>query len=228
MDNSNQVRTVTEKLNELTKLTSKDRQIPLVRVFFSLIELGGQEVEKANSLLDFERILKGSSKHKERSIPIIQYILELIGVENSDLLGCKREELEACRRDFAYASVIVKMCIDLYVEDFDSLKQIVCRDILEVHHDNVKSSGQLFLMLHQKAEISPDADKRTFLKKKLQQIGRTDLVNQYVDHFVTTGEFKIVSQTLIAQETNQPGKTYWITTPYSDYLCLYSLVSKIV
>ncbi len=170
----------TEKLINLAKLIG-NKEASLLHLFFFIIGLSEQDIEGQTSLLVIKKKLMAQQQHKEKAIPILQYFLELIGISESSRLGCTQEQLKVYRHEFAYASVLVKVCMDLDKSNIDHLDEYFS-DRLKIAPFQFQSCADLFRRLHQRCVIS--STDLGPLKERLVAIGRNDIANSYVQLFV--------------------------------------------
>ena len=182
MDASHSQEPSTDLLYELNKLIEKS-QFLLISLFFNLIDIGAQNLEGTNgkSLMGLKHILQGKKKYTNRAIPILQYVLELIGISGSHELKSTEEQLETCREEFKYASMIVKVCMDLDTRSFEQLRQNLCEAPLKCAQDRFKSCADLFIYLHQAGSISQF--NLGLLTNRLTLINCKGIVNKHITPF---------------------------------------------
>ncbi len=181
-------RPLTDELDELNKLNSllKKVHFSVLHFFFIMIGLSEQDIEGVSNLLIIKNALTAKKEFKERAIPILQYCLELIRVGTSESLCCSKEELEACKTEFSYASVLVQVCMDLSKDQIDELSKYFSTKVLKIADDRCKSCADLFLRLHRGKHISPN--NLGLLTKQLRAIDREDIC-EYLQYYINYGIF---------------------------------------
>ena len=203
-----------EKALQKTDDHVDERRLRLLRLFFYLLDgVSDSDVEKAVYLCDFLGILE--QVYNSNAVHVLQYVLQLIGIPESSVLGASDDELKTLEEseELAYPSLITSVCLDLQSADFDRLKSnLCCPTVLNCSSAKFTSCDTLFLELHRREKIS--CKNLDLLADELHGIGRVDIAHR-VWHYIQSGKFERsihvespVSKSLFVrplQETTQGG-----------------------
>ena len=180
-----------EQVKVLQKIDNHvdERRLCLLRLFFCLLAgVYDGDVEKARYLCDFLDVLE--QVFSSNVVHVLQYVLQLIGIHESSVLGASEDEMKSLEesKELAYPSLIVSVCLDLQTADFDRLKSnLCCPTVLNCSAAKFTSCDALFLELHHREKIS--CENLECLARELHGIGREDIARR-VRHFIQSGKFK--------------------------------------
>ena len=205
MDNEQELAGPVADRGELEKVLQKiddhvdERRLRLLRLFFYLLAgVYDGDVEKVKYLCDFLDILEQVCC--SNVVHVLQYVLQLIGIHESSVLGASDDELKSLEesKELAYPSLIVSVCLDLQNADFDRLKNdLCCPTVLNCSAAKFTSCDALFLELHHRVMIS--CENLEFLARELNEIGREDIACR-VRHFIQSGKFKRFMESPVSKQ----------------------------
>ena len=177
------------------------RRLCLLRLFFYLLPgVYDSDVEKAKYLCEFLDVLK--QVYSSNVAHVLQYVLQLIGIHESSVLGASDDELKSFEesKKLAYPSLIISVCLDLQSTDFDRLKSyLCCPTVLNCNSTKFTSCDALFLELHHQEKIS--CEKLESIARELRGIGREDIAHR-VQHFIHSGKFKRFVESPVSKQVS--------------------------
>ena len=179
-------------------------------LFLQCMDLSGQSLDNAKTITDIYQLI--CVHDNDLAIPLLQYILRFVRVQEADILNAAADELAKATKRLAFASLLVRICQRLGSDEYYKFKVSICFGVLKCNKDTVESCEDLMGKLIKQKKVTPGDV--TLLLDWLPRLGRQDLaddVKKYQTKFEKEQEEAALSagfsRSVSTQEETNPPST---------------------
>lgn len=172
---------LTFKLSKIDKQVGKPH-FKQIFLFLQCMDLSGQTLDNAKAITDIYQLILDSlhSTKKHLAIPLLQYILQFVRIQDADILGACGDELAKAAKRLAFASLLIRICQRLGSDEYYSFKVSICFGVLECNKDTIESCEDLMGKLFKQKKVTPGNVK--LLLDWLPRLGREDLAEKVTEY----------------------------------------------